>query len=330
MAAAVTDELALENLERQIDELEALELVLGDGEGAATLEITAPRAVERAKMALAAGAGSSFEAVGEIALKVAVGTSTLFVSMPSAYPSHAPLELSCSADSPSKTERLLEVARQATEEAGEGAESALAAIQAFADAAQACDEEDGGPAAASDSACEAGGSGGAERATAAAAAVKAPLRLAGPGEGWLDISPGDLEDSGLPAAARVWRGPELLDRKSVFQAFAMQATCRADAAGLVRLLLRDRRVAKATHNMMAYRVVRAEDGLVLSDNDEDGESGAGARMSHLLELMGVDNAVVVVSRWFGGVLLGPKRFAHISNCTREALEQAGLFRKPSA
>jgi len=34
----------------------------------------------------------------------------------------------------------------------------------------------------------------------------------------------------------------------------------------------------------------------------------------------VMNVVVVVSRWFGGILLGGDRFKHINNAARDALE----------
>ncbi len=36
------------------------------------------------------------------------------------------------------------------------------------------------------------------------------------------------------------------------------------------------------------------------------------------------NAVVVVSRWFGGVLMGPSRFTAINNTARVLLEQMGM------
>jgi len=35
-----------------------------------------------------------------------------------------------------------------------------------------------------------------------------------------------------------------------------------------------------------------------------------------------DGVLVVVSRWFGGIHLGPKRFAHIVNSAREFLIEA--------
>jgi putative IMPACT (imprinted ancient) family translation regulator len=55
------------------------------------------------------------------------------------------------------------------------------------------------------------------------------------------------------------------------------------------------------------------------DNDDDGEDGAGSRLAQLLEMRGEDGVLVVVSRWYGGIKLGPKRFAHITNVARELL-----------
>ena len=70
----------------------------------------------------------------------------------------------------------------------------------------------------------------------------------------------------------------------------------------------------------AYRVQEVN-GVLKSDNDEDGEHGAGKQLSHLLEMRQEDQVLVVVSRWFGGILLGPKRFAYITNCARNTLEE---------
>ncbi|KAH3683176.1 hypothetical protein WICPIJ_005845, partial [Wickerhamomyces pijperi] len=41
-------------------------------------------------------------------------------------------------------------------------------------------------------------------------------------------------------------------------------------------------------------------------------------------LMGVENCVVVVSRWFGGAHIGPDRFKHINSTAREAVLKAGF------
>lgn len=75
----------------------------------------------------------------------------------------------------------------------------------------------------------------------------------------------------------------------------------------------------------AYRLTETlpESGVKIKkfDNNDDGEDGAGARLAHLLEVRKEDGVLVVVSRWFGGIKLGPKRFSHISNTARELLAQ---------
>jgi putative IMPACT (imprinted ancient) family translation regulator len=59
--------------------------------------------------------------------------------------------------------------------------------------------------------------------------------------------------------------------------------------------------------------------LIYKNNDDDGEDGAGKRLAHLLEMRKEDGVLVVVSRWYGGIPLGPKRFAHITNVARNLL-----------
>lgn len=44
---------------------------------------------------------------------------------------------------------------------------------------------------------------------------------------------------------------------------------------------------------------------------------------HLSQILDVQNVMVVVSRWYGGILLGPDRFKHICNCARAILVQGG-------
>ena len=74
---------------------------------------------------------------------------------------------------------------------------------------------------------------------------------------------------------------------------------------------------------------------ILSDNkmvnecdcDDDGETHAGGRMLHLLEILECENVFVMVSRWYGGVKLGADRFKHINNATRNVLEIAGVVDK---
>src|SRR5579859_5832301 len=72
------------------------------------------------------------------------------------------------------------------------------------------------------------------------------------------------------------------------------------------------------------------------DNDDDGEDAAGGRLAHLLDIMvlshfsfaelqDIKNAMVIVSRWYGGIMLHGDRFKHISNAGRDALEAGGFL-----
>lgn len=76
---------------------------------------------------------------------------------------------------------------------------------------------------------------------------------------------------------------------------------------------------------MAYRIATPRAGVFLQDSDDDGEDAAGGRLLHLLQLAKAENVVAVVSRWFGGVLLGPSRFGLINNVARELLVREGFI-----
>ena len=98
---------------------------------------------------------------------------------------------------------------------------------------------------------------------------------------------------------------------------------------LAKLLFGDKKVAKATHNMFAYRFVDSDASsaqrTIVSDNDDDGEKGSGTKLAALLEMSKTINVIVVVSRWFGGVKLGSSRFKYIAQVARQALEEHGFI-----
>ncbi|KAL8740673.1 MAG: hypothetical protein Q9190_006652 [Brigantiaea leucoxantha] len=96
-------------------------------------------------------------------------------------------------------------------------------------------------------------------------------------------------------------------------------------AALSHLLSTDKRAAKATHNISAYRIRQYPSGseVLYQDYDDDGEDAAGARLLKLLQMMGVWNVLVVVSRWYGGIKLGPARFGIINAVARQAVVSGG-------
>ncbi|KAI9141132.1 ribosomal protein S5 domain 2-type protein [Paraphysoderma sedebokerense] len=118
----------------------------------------------------------------------------------------------------------------------------------------------------------------------------------------------------------------IIDRKSVFIAHAASVSSIEEVNKAKNYLLSFKKIAKSTHNITAYRIV-LESGAIQRDCDDDGEDAAGGRLAHLLDLLNATNVFVMVSRWYGGVKLGPARFAHINNAARLALQSMGVVKE---
>ncbi|KAJ5183008.1 hypothetical protein N7492_000624 [Penicillium capsulatum] len=132
------------------------------------------------------------------------------------------------------------------------------------------------------------------------------------------------------------------EKKSVFLGRAVRVTSSVQAhAFLEHLTATDKKAAVATHNISAWRIKEKKEGTSRAgedanpevaetqtqDYDDDGESAAGGRLLHVMQLMDVWNVLVVVSRWYGGIHLGPARFRLINDVGRDALVKSGLQRE---
>lgn len=129
----------------------------------------------------------------------------------------------------------------------------------------------------------------------------------------------------------------MTEKKSVFLGRVARVKSLAQAqAFLDHLTATDRKVAAATHNISAWRIRQrkgdaADAGeTVVQDYDDDGETAAGGRLLHVMQLMDVWDVVVVVTRWFGGIHLGPARFRLINDAGRDALVKGGFTKKEEA
>ncbi|KAM5342430.1 hypothetical protein ACJ41O_013396 [Fusarium nematophilum] len=119
----------------------------------------------------------------------------------------------------------------------------------------------------------------------------------------------------------------ITDSKSTFIAHVARVTSPDQARSYVHLLLAsDKRIRAATHNMTAWRI-RGPGAASFQDCDDDGEAAAGGRLLHLMQLMDVWDVMVVVTRWYGGVKLGPRRFAVINAVARDGFVRAGLVKE---
>ncbi|CAD7927044.1 unnamed protein product [Amoebophrya sp. A120] len=120
----------------------------------------------------------------------------------------------------------------------------------------------------------------------------------------------------------IHHGDPFTERKSTFQGHVADIASESDVKAVLELLYQDGKFARATHNQYAWRY-RDEAGNLHADNNDDGEAGAGRKLAELLEVMKAENVLCVVSRWYGGILLGPDRFKCINRAASELLDRLG-------
>ncbi|CAB3408676.1 unnamed protein product [Caenorhabditis bovis] len=120
---------------------------------------------------------------------------------------------------------------------------------------------------------------------------------------------------------KIKHGEVLSDRKSYFQAHLSEISCKEDVDRVMSILKSNSKIRRATHNILAYRYSKYTNGKEIKyhDCEDDGETGASSKMLELMERMKANNVMVVVTRWYGGIHLGPDRFRHINNLTRQIL-----------
>lgn len=116
----------------------------------------------------------------------------------------------------------------------------------------------------------------------------------------------------------------VIELRSTFVARCAPVSSTTEAeAFLQHLLATDKKVRGATHNITAWRI-RGPNNTAFQDCDDDGETAAGGRLLHLMQLMELWDVMVVVTRWYGGHKLGPRRFALINQAARDSFVKAGL------
>ncbi|XP_046564349.1 protein IMPACT-like isoform X2 [Haliotis rubra] len=82
----------------------------------------------------------------------------------------------------------------------------------------------------------------------------------------------------------IYHSEFLWDRKSKFQSH-LAAVYKKEEIELVRnKLLENRKIAAATHNIVAYRIRVPNSDIMYQSCEDDGEFGAGGRMLHLLNV----------------------------------------------
>lgn len=119
---------------------------------------------------------------------------------------------------------------------------------------------------------------------------------------------------------------EIVEKKSKFIANAFYVENTKEAEDIIKKL--KKKYHDARHNCIAYRVF--EDEKIVEKASDDGEpSGtAGAPMLAILNKNNLCNILIIVTRYFGGILLGTGGLVRAySDATIKALESAKKIHK---
>lgn len=115
---------------------------------------------------------------------------------------------------------------------------------------------------------------------------------------------------------------ELEDRRSVFLSHASPVRTEEEALAFVKA--RQKEFSDATHNVWAFRL--GSDTVARYSDDGEPQGSSGMPTLEAIRHTGATDAVVVVTRYFGGTLLGVGGLIRAySSAARLALEDAGII-----
>lgn len=105
------------------------------------------------------------------------------------------------------------------------------------------------------------------------------------------------------------------DRGSRYAVSGGNVQSKACIENFLKTLKSNKKFSRATHN--SWAAILLGDG---PQKHDDGESGAAAAILRMLEREGLNDHIIVVTRWYGGTHLGGDRFRHVTTCTRAYLD----------
>ncbi|OIW25024.1 hypothetical protein CONLIGDRAFT_78942 [Coniochaeta ligniaria NRRL 30616] len=120
----------------------------------------------------------------------------------------------------------------------------------------------------------------------------------------------------------IWStSPPLSLKSSTFVARATTITSPSQRQSLLTSLMTSiPHLKTATHNAWAYRTT-SNTGYVSEQSEDDGETGAGALLLRVMRDLGATDTLVVMTRWYGGIMLGPDRWRLMRNVVTAALTE---------
>ena len=119
---------------------------------------------------------------------------------------------------------------------------------------------------------------------------------------------------------------EIVEKKSKFICNLIKVETQQQAEEIIKQT--KKKYYDARHNCIAYRVI--EDEKIIEKASDDGEpSGtAGPPMLNLLQKQELTNVIVIVTRYFGGILLGTGGLVRAyTQCAKTAIDNASIIQQ---
>lgn len=119
---------------------------------------------------------------------------------------------------------------------------------------------------------------------------------------------------------------QLIEKKSKFIANVFYIESKLEAENIIKEV--NKKYWDARHNCFAFRVMEDERIVERASDNGEPQGTAGAPMLNIISKNNLCNILVVVTRYFGGILLGTGGLVRAySDVTNLALENASLINK---
>lgn len=111
----------------------------------------------------------------------------------------------------------------------------------------------------------------------------------------------------------------IIDRGSKYTTTIIPIIAKEEVKQYFHNLKKDSFYANAAHNSYAFRF--SDNGSIIEGKNDDGETWAGMCILREIQRAEYINCMVVVTRYFGGVMLYNDRFKHVIDAVKIGFER---------
>ena len=119
---------------------------------------------------------------------------------------------------------------------------------------------------------------------------------------------------------------ELVVKKSKFICNLIKVETQEEAENMIKKM--KKKYYDARHNCVAYRVMENEQIVEKSSDDGEPSGTAGAPMLNILQKNNLANVLIIVTRYFGGILLGTGGLVRAYSASLlQAIDKCSIIKK---